>query len=425
MPANITSTARLKCAPSSGALAVPSTGSVAFSSWSSWVEVITTSVDGLIIAGVVWDKATDGFLEIDVAIGIAGLEESVFGAENHFRINGKGSSVGSPAYYLLPAPITGLIPAGSRVAMRSRGDTPTPATGLGLLYYEVAASTIPNISTQVPSSFPDGWGPSFAYGMPITPNASAWANSAWVELTSGVACAIDLFSLSIQCQGLTNGLEFEIDLATGLAAAESVITTVRGAPDAPGSSTTAVINLPAPYPINANTRVSARLRKAGTSTTQWLVSLQYYSCPTAVTNVCPLISKSHNDPFYRGQLGATFSITVENDSDINWTSSTSVTDVLPVGLSLVSMSGTGWTCANGVCTRSDTLAPGASFPPITVTVNVASNASATLINIAQLSGCSDFSDTVNIVDASPAGSRTTTRWALYRFDIKPRGEGRS
>ena len=46
-------------------------------------------------------------------------------------------------------------------------------------------------------------------------------------------------------------------------------------------------------------------------------------------------------------------------------------------MTLVSMAGTGWTCpgtAANNCTRSDVLNGGASYPPITVTVNVAANA---------------------------------------------------
>jgi len=62
-----------------------------------------------------------------------------------------------------------------------------------------------------------------------------------------------------------------------------------------------------------------------------------------------------------------------------------VTETIPSGLSLVSMAGTGWTCAAGTCTRSDALAGGASYPPITVTVNVAGNATSPQVNAVRLS----------------------------------------
>jgi hypothetical protein len=52
------------------------------------------------------------------------------------------------------------------------------------------------------------------------------------------------------------------------------------------------------------------------------------------------------------------------------------------------MSGTGWTCTLNPlsCTRSDSLAPGASYPPITVTVNIGQNIANTFSNTATVSG---------------------------------------
>ena len=53
--------------------------------------------------------------------------------------------------------------------------------------------------------------------------------------------------------------------------------------------------------------------------------------------------------------------------------SVTVTDNVPIGLVPTSAAGTGWTCnvaAQGVtCNRSDPLAPGQSYPAITLTVN--------------------------------------------------------
>ena len=67
-----------------------------------------------------------------------------------------------------------------------------------------------------------------------------------------------------------------------------------------------------------------------------------------------------------------------------------VTDNVPVGLVPTSAAGAGWTCnvaAQGViCNRSDPLAPGASYPPITLTVAVAVNAPASVTNTAIVFG---------------------------------------
>ncbi len=63
-----------------------------------------------------------------------------------------------------------------------------------------------------------------------------------------------------------------------------------------------------------------------------------------------------------------------------------VTETAPAGLTLVSLAGTGWTCAAPTCTRSDVLAKGASFPAITVTVNVSATATSPQVNAVAVSG---------------------------------------
>ena len=57
-------------------------------------------------------------------------------------------------------------------------------------------------------------------------------------------------------------------------------------------------------------------------------------------------------------------------------------------MTLVSMAGSGWSCASGgtTCTTTNLLAGGASYPAITVTVNVASNAPSLLTNHVSVSG---------------------------------------
>ena len=99
------------------------------------------------------------------------------------------------------------------------------------------------------------------------------------------------------------------------------------------------------------------------------------------------INKTHSGSFAPGQQNASYTITVSNSAAAGPTySSVTVTDRVPAGLTLVSMSGTGWTCTNNSCSRSDTLSPGADYPAITVTVNVAADAPAQVINQASVSG---------------------------------------
>ena len=73
-----------------------------------------------------------------------------------------------------------------------------------------------------------------------------------------------------------------------------------------------------------------------------------------------------------------------------------VQDTLPAGLTATGLGGTGWSCtlASLTCTRSDALAAGASYPAITLTVDVAANAGSPLINSVTVAGGGD-SDPAN------------------------------
>ena len=99
------------------------------------------------------------------------------------------------------------------------------------------------------------------------------------------------------------------------------------------------------------------------------------------------ISSSHTGNFTQGQNGASYTLTVSNAASAVATSGTvTVTENLPSGLTLMSMTGTGWTCSANSCTRSDVLAPGSSYPSVAVSVAVAVNAASPLNNQAVVSG---------------------------------------
>ena len=83
---------------------------------------------------------------------------------------------------------------------------------------------------------------------------------------------------------------------------------------------------------------------------------------------------SHSGNFVQGQSGAAYTVTVGVTGGNPLTGTATVTGNLPSGLTLVSMSGTGWNCSLAICSRSDGLSPGASFPPIAIAANVSSNA---------------------------------------------------
>ena len=102
------------------------------------------------------------------------------------------------------------------------------------------------------------------------------------------------------------------------------------------------------------------------------------------------LTASHSpSQFVQGQNGDTLTLSVADQSnDLTDGNPVIVTDSIPSGLSVTSAAGPGWSC-NGTtlvtCTRSDVLSPHTSYPPITITVNVASDAGPRIANTPKLS----------------------------------------
>jgi hypothetical protein len=123
------------------------------------------------------------------------------------------------------------------------------------------------------------------------------------------------------------------------------------------------------------------------------------------------ITKTHAGNFTQGQNGAVYTVTASNRAVSSPTNGTvTVTETLPSGLTMVSMAGTGWTCAGAACTRTDALAAGASYPPIAVTVNVAANAASPQVNSVSVSGGGSASATAS--DSTAVNSSVTALASL-------------
>jgi uncharacterized repeat protein (TIGR01451 family) len=103
------------------------------------------------------------------------------------------------------------------------------------------------------------------------------------------------------------------------------------------------------------------------------------------------IGKTHGSAFYQGQTSAIYQINVRNIGASPSMGPVTVTESLPSGLTLASLSGTGWSCATATasCTRSDPLAPNTNYQPITVTVNVSLSSAPSLTNVAALQSALD------------------------------------
>ena len=127
------------------------------------------------------------------------------------------------------------------------------------------------------------------------------------------------------------------------------------------------------------------------------------------------ISKTHTGNFTPGQSGATYTIGVSNVGELPSSGTVTAADTLPTGLTATAMSGSGWDCSNNSfpvvgngsatvnCTRSDALDAGATYPAITLTVNVAGNAPASVTNTAEVewSGSSNTANDPTTIEQPP------------------------
>jgi exo-1,4-beta-D-glucosaminidase len=139
--------------------------------------------------------------------------------------------------------------------------------------------------------------------------------------------------------------------------------------------------------------------------------------PTASTATPPptahppvlTVTTAHSGSFRQGDSADAYILTVSNAATAGPSTGTvTVTDTLPPGLTPVEMTGDGWTCSlapvtlpptnsgrnappntyepRSACQRSDSLAPGSAYPPITLRVAVANNTQPSVTNTVAVSG---------------------------------------
>ncbi len=99
------------------------------------------------------------------------------------------------------------------------------------------------------------------------------------------------------------------------------------------------------------------------------------------------LSLTSSGAFAPGGNGA-FTLSVQNTGDLSTSGPVTVTDTLPPDLFALALSGNGWSCnlATLSCTRSDSLAPSATYPPILLSVVVPATATGSVSNKAAVSG---------------------------------------
>ncbi|HYA16813.1 MAG TPA: FG-GAP-like repeat-containing protein, partial [Bryobacteraceae bacterium] len=132
--------------------------------------------------------------------------------------------------------------------------------------------------------------------------------------------------------------------------------------------------------FNRDGRTDAAAASSGNNDVYFLLGVGLYPDMT--------VSSSHTGSFTEGDAADTYTLTVTNSGSVSTTAPVMVADTLPAGLTATAISGSGWTCtlSSLSCSRSDVLAAGTSYPAITLTVSVASNAPLSVTNSVAVSG---------------------------------------
>jgi len=158
---------------------------------------------------------------------------------------------------------------------------------------------------------------------------------------------------------------------------------------------------------------------------------------TVVAGTDLAVTLTHAGNFTQGGTNFSYTITVTNVGTLASVGTVSVVDTLPAGLTATAISGSGWVTnlATLTCTRSDALAGASAYPPITVTVSVATNAAALVTNIVTVSGGGDVNSANNtatnptsiaIIGApsvtTAAASNVGTTTATLNGSLNPNGQ---
>jgi hypothetical protein len=99
------------------------------------------------------------------------------------------------------------------------------------------------------------------------------------------------------------------------------------------------------------------------------------------------VTGMHSAGFLQGQKGITYSVVTTNAAFSGPTNGTvRVTNSASTGLTLISMSGTGWNCSVNACSRADAVSPSASYPPIIATADVAADAPSQVSSLVSVTG---------------------------------------
>ncbi|MFN8666215.1 MAG: hypothetical protein U0164_03335 [Gemmatimonadaceae bacterium] len=164
-----------------------------------------------------------------------------------------------------------------------------------------------------------------------------------------------------------------------------------------------------PVTLSVNVAANAAANLTNTATTagggETNTGNNSASDPTVIADppIDLAIAKSSSPATFTAGSNATYTLDVSNVSSYATLGAITVTDVLPAGLTFVSATGTGWSCAFAAgtltCSAPGPLAGGASLAGITLTVAVGAGAAPSVANTASVS--------TTVADANPTNNSST------------------
>jgi hypothetical protein len=243
---------------------------------SAYVTLLAATPAACVLTGVTI-YTTDGSAstanydaEIDIATGAVGVEVVIATMRVAVDRISTATQTGPTHGLVLPIPIDN-IGSGVRLSARLRKNNTNLTTWTVAVSYLVKPLTSTPLMTAVAQKAL----PSAAAGVLVTANATPWANGAWVQLRAASGAALVITGVVFGAP--QTELEYELDLGTGAAAAETVITTLRVSTDNLGLP--CAVMLPTPLDnVGAGVRVAARARSSNASTTM-VVSLMVLEKP--------------------------------------------------------------------------------------------------------------------------------------------------
>jgi len=178
---------------------------------------------------------------------------------------------------------------------------------------------------------------------------------------------------------------------TNKSATANVVTLRMNGTVAGGPLATQFVTGTDPSTINTSSNQNAIAVQSGSSANPMIVppySVMRVDLTSGVQSATLGVSSTHVGSFVQGQSTTAYTVSIQNNGSGATNSTVSAADTLPAGLTATAINGPGWACTleTLTCSRSDAVAAGGSYPPITVTVSVGSNAVSPLTNQVSASG---------------------------------------